>query len=196
MYNDRNLLDELNNSFLKGKKTTRKKILWFTDTLLDLNGVSVSIQTLIKKASDEKLPLYLMTSLNKDELEKANLPENVINIEPIYDFTLPYYKSLNIKIPSLLNVLKEVYKLSPTEIYISTPGPVGIIGVMVAQLLNVPCTSIYHTDFAEEVIKISEDDRIYNIVDAYMKKHKKLTLRDLMYEDDYMKIFNESGYNP
>jgi hypothetical protein len=36
----------------------------------------------------------------------------------------------------------------------------------------------------------------FNIVDAYMKKHKKLTLRDLMYEDDYMKIFNESGYNP
>ncbi len=36
----------------------------------------------------------------------------------------------------------------------------------------------------------------YNIVTAYMKRHKKLSLRDLMYEDDYMKIFNESGYNP
>ncbi len=36
----------------------------------------------------------------------------------------------------------------------------------------------------------------YNIVDSYMKRHKKLTLRDLMYDDDYMKILNESGYNP
>jgi hypothetical protein len=36
----------------------------------------------------------------------------------------------------------------------------------------------------------------YNIVDSYMKKHKKLTLRELMYEDNYMKILNESGYNP
>lgn len=36
----------------------------------------------------------------------------------------------------------------------------------------------------------------YNIVSAYMDKHKNMTLRDLMYEDDYMKILNESGYNP
>ena len=36
----------------------------------------------------------------------------------------------------------------------------------------------------------------YNIVGAYMNKHKQLTLSDLMYETDYMKILNESGYNP
>lgn len=36
----------------------------------------------------------------------------------------------------------------------------------------------------------------YNIVNSYMNKHKKLTLRDLMYETDYQKILNESGYNP
>ena len=36
----------------------------------------------------------------------------------------------------------------------------------------------------------------YNIVTAYMKKHKKLSLSDLMYENDYMKILNQSGYNP
>lgn len=36
----------------------------------------------------------------------------------------------------------------------------------------------------------------YNIVTAYMKKHKKLSLPDLMYENDYMKILNQSAYNP
>jgi hypothetical protein len=36
----------------------------------------------------------------------------------------------------------------------------------------------------------------YNIVSAYMRKNKKLDLRDLMYENDYMKMLNESGYNP
>jgi hypothetical protein len=36
----------------------------------------------------------------------------------------------------------------------------------------------------------------YNIVTAYMNRHKKLNLRDLMNENDYMKILNESGYNP
>ncbi len=36
----------------------------------------------------------------------------------------------------------------------------------------------------------------YNIVSAYMDKNKNLNLRDLMYENDYMKILNQSGYNP
>jgi glycosyltransferase involved in cell wall biosynthesis len=195
MYNDRHLLNELSNSFLNGKVKEKKKILWFTDTLVDLNGVSVSLQAIARKASEEGYPLYLMTSLKEEELESTSLPENVININPIYDFTLPYYKSLNIKIPSLLNILKEVYKLSPTEIYVSTPGPVGFIGIMVAQLLNVPCTSIYHTDFAEEVIKISEDERIYNIVDSYMKWFYNLSNRVLVPTHEYINILNKRGYN-
>ncbi len=36
----------------------------------------------------------------------------------------------------------------------------------------------------------------YNIVSAYMDKNKNLNLRNLMYESDYMKILNQSGYNP
>jgi hypothetical protein len=36
----------------------------------------------------------------------------------------------------------------------------------------------------------------YNIVSAYMKSHRDLSLRDLMVENDYMKILNGSAYNP
>lgn len=36
----------------------------------------------------------------------------------------------------------------------------------------------------------------FNIVNSYMKNHKKLTLRDLMHERNYQKILNLSGYNP
>jgi hypothetical protein len=138
MYNDRHLLNELKNSFLVGKVKSEEKILWFTDTLLDLNGVSVTLQSILRKAYFKGYPFYLMTSLTKEEYNKGKLPENVINVEPIYSCELAYYKSLKFKIPSLLKILKEVYKLSPTQIYVSTPGPVGFMGAMVAKLLNVP----------------------------------------------------------
>jgi uncharacterized protein YjaZ len=36
----------------------------------------------------------------------------------------------------------------------------------------------------------------YRIVEKYMSVHKKITLKDLMEETDYQKIFNESRYNP
>ncbi|MBN1145518.1 MAG: hypothetical protein JXA72_13895 [Bacteroidales bacterium] len=36
----------------------------------------------------------------------------------------------------------------------------------------------------------------YRIVESYMQKNRNLTLAQLMEEDDYMKILNQSAYNP
>ncbi|MBN2610583.1 MAG: hypothetical protein JXB00_03425 [Bacteroidales bacterium] len=36
----------------------------------------------------------------------------------------------------------------------------------------------------------------YSIVNAYMQRHKNISLQGLMLEKDYQKILNQSGYNP
>lgn len=195
MYQDRTLLNKLQKSFNKNiDKKSEKKILWFTDTLVDLNGVSTTLRTIANKANKENYNLLLFASLKKGESNEI-LPKNVKIIKPIYDFTLPYYKSLIIKVPSLLNVLKEVYRYNPTEIYISTPGPMGFIGIMMAKLLNIPSINIYHTDFAEEVDKITDDKHIVRIVDSYMKWFYNLSSNLLVPTYEYINILKERGYN-
>jgi glycosyltransferase involved in cell wall biosynthesis len=193
MYNDRQLLNNVKMSFEKEKLVENKKILWFTDTIVDLNGVSVTLKTLAKKAFEAGYQMYIATSLTKDEI-KNDLPKNLINIDPVYNFKLPYYESLTIKIPSILKLLKEVYKFSPDEIYISTPGPVGFTGILISQMLDVPAVCIYHTDFAAEVDKIAGDKRITNIVDSYMKWFYNLSDKMLVPTYEYMNILKSRGY--
>lgn len=53
IYKDRELLGELNDKYNYSDKPRRKRILWFTDTINDLNGVSVTLRT-IGKLAEEK----------------------------------------------------------------------------------------------------------------------------------------------
>ena len=118
LFNDRNLSRELSESLGKGPcSTSDKKILWFTDTLLDLNGVSVVLKKIAFQSILSRKNLKLMTCLYEDEKDDK-LPPNTSIFEPVYSFKMPYYENLRIRIPSLLRILQDVYKYDPDEIYI------------------------------------------------------------------------------
>jgi hypothetical protein len=43
----------------------------------------------------------------------------------------------------LLNAIKHICKSDPDEIAVTSPGPLGLLGLLVAKLLHVPCTGIH-----------------------------------------------------
>jgi glycosyltransferase involved in cell wall biosynthesis len=75
----------------------------------------------------------------------------MINLFSVYNYAPSFYPALTLHIPSLLNSLEMIHKEEPTQIIISTPGPVGLIGVLAARLLGVKCTGIYHSDFTQQI---------------------------------------------
>ena len=75
MNQDRELLNSLRTAFLGKKRDKPEKILWFTDTLTDLNGVSV---TLMKIAGKSENTLQIVTSMKELEAENARLKKMYI----------------------------------------------------------------------------------------------------------------------
>jgi glycosyltransferase involved in cell wall biosynthesis len=144
-----------------------KRILWFTDTLNDLNGVSVTLKTLGWQSFINKKNIRLVTCLEGPEAVKLSF--NVLNLPYIHSFDLPYYEKYSIKVPSILSALKEIYAFEPDEIIISTPGPVGLAGFMAAKLMGIKCTGIYHTDFTSQSQEIIGDESAASIVEAYTR---------------------------
>jgi len=168
IYKDRDLLGELNDKYNFSSKPRRKRILWFTDTINDLNGVSVTLRTIGKLADEKGYDLKLVSSLLPEELDHR-LPPNLMNLKPVTAFQLPYYEKLNVKIPSLVAALEDIYDFEPDEVYISTPGPVGLVGLLASKLLSVKSTGIYHTDFTGEVQEIAKNDSLTNLVEWYTR---------------------------
>ncbi len=168
IYKDRELLGKLNDTYNYSEKPRKKRILWFTDTINDLNGVSVTLRTIGRLADEKGYDLKLVSSLLPEELDER-LPANLMNLKPVTAFKLPYYEKLNIKIPSLIAALEDIYDFEPDEVYISTPGPVGLVGLLASRLLSVKSTGIYHTDFTGEVAEIAKNDSLTNLVEWYTR---------------------------
>ncbi len=119
-----------------------EKWAWFTDTVLDVNGVARTIQTVSALAEKHNTPITTMTC----HPTKPPFSGHIENFKPIYHFSLPEYESMVMGIPPILDILRHCEKEKYTRFIISTPGPLGLVAMWVANILDIPTVAIYHTD--------------------------------------------------
>jgi glycosyltransferase involved in cell wall biosynthesis len=119
------------------------RVLVFTDTLADINGVCRFIQNIAQSAHDTDHALLVYTSTR---LEMPAV-DNVVNFTPAMAMKMPKYDTLDLAIPPMIAMLRAADEFRPDVIHISTPGPVGIVGMLAAKLMRVPVVGVYHTDF-------------------------------------------------
>jgi len=164
------------------------KILLFTDTLCDLNGVSRFIQDIAKEAIKKEVQLFILTSTAKKDCPQ--LP-NIYNIKPLFKMKMPFYNQLDFVFPSYGEMKKISEKIQPDIIHISTPGMVGFFGRSIAKKSNIPIMGTYHTDFPKFIynnipIKWVEQLSI-QIMRYFYKNFTALFVRS----NEYMKIAQE-----
>lgn len=131
-----------------------------------------------------------------DADQSNNLPPNVLNLPSIYMFALPYYEHCMLKVPSVLRSLREIYCYDPDRIYISTPGPLGLLGLMFARLMNVKSVGFYYTDFALRAKEIVEDEYVVNILEAYTKWFYTAMNEIRVPTKEYIKMLEGRGFEP
>lgn len=164
----RQLQERLNRGLGIGGKRSGRRILWFSDTITDLNGPSETIRKCAWLSFYQDLDLTVVVSLLPDE-QKAILPPNVINLPPVWSYTPHFFSLYTFRLPSILGSIKLICDEEPDEIVISTPGPVGLLGLLCARLLNIPVKTVYHSDFTEQASLIIGDDTVCRILEEYMR---------------------------
>jgi len=141
------------------------RVLQFTDTLGDVNGVSRFIQNVAKLAHENDRDLTVVTST------RFKVPDypNIKNFEPVFAMPMPKYEQLDTVLPPLLRMLRWADEQRPDVIHISTPGAVGLIGFIAAKMLRVPIVGTYHTDFPSYIDKLFDDAGFTKACELYMK---------------------------
>lgn len=164
---DRGLMIDASRKFLGRvpEEFAKQKRAWFTDTLQDFNGVSHTIHKICGVAQSRGRDIQIITS--KSKLEPADLP--LKNFPPMGEFELQEYKGLELAFPPILDVLEHCWREKFTEIVVSTPGPMGVLGILVAKLLGLRVSGIYHTDFPEYVRALTGDERMGAMTWKYME---------------------------
>lgn len=144
-----------------------RRTLWFTDTFADINAVSVTVQTLSGIAHREGLPLKFVCCPAKAEMNHP-AAKRMMRLESVFEYTPEFDKAHTGRLPSLLSSLDAIAKAAADKIVISTPGPVGIVGLIAARLLGVPCTGVFHTDFAKQAEEAIGDEQVVGVVNRYI----------------------------
>ncbi|MEY2548967.1 MAG: hypothetical protein QOD64_1549 [Verrucomicrobiota bacterium] len=169
-----------------------RKRAWFTDTLDDVNGVANTIRkmTAAGMAAGEKL--IVVTSRRRLEVDEIPIK----NFRPIGEFELPEYELQRLSFPPIMQILDYIQREQFTEIIISTPGPMGLVGLLAAKMLNLQTSGIYHTDIPEYVRILTEDRFLESLAWSYM--HWLYGQVDTVFvnSEHYRKCWIDRGFAP
>lgn len=131
----------------------RNRVGWFTDSVANMDGVSKTCRAFLHAGMKRDKDLTLVTCTD----EPVETLGNVKNFAPVKKFPVPGYEKVPLGLPSLLRVLKYVEEAQFDSIVVSTPGPVGLMGLLCGKLMHIPVYGIYHTDLPRIAMQVSGD---------------------------------------
>lgn len=169
------------------------RVALFTDTLGDINGVSRFINDILDQSLATQRPLHVLTSTR---FPTRPLP-TIHNLPPLFARPMPGYPQLELAVPNARALLRRVRAIEPDLIHVSTPGPVGLVGVLASRLLRLPLLGTYHTDFPAYIADLFDDDPAFNALACAAMRCIYRRFRTIFTRsDDYASKLRELGVHP
>lgn len=148
-----------------GARAESLRVMLFTDTLADVNGVSRFIVNMGDAAAAAGRSLVLATSTRLRAPERAHIR----NFAPLFARAMPGYGELEVAAPPVRAMVRAARAFAPDVVHISTPGPVGAVGLLAARLLKRPVAGVYHTDFPAYIEHLFAEATYTGLSRAYMR---------------------------
>jgi glycosyltransferase involved in cell wall biosynthesis len=169
MHNDRPLLNQILKDYTGRPLIERNgpiKRGWFSDTVVDLTGVVVTLRNMSRAAADLDYDLTICTSGSR---EVEDFPGKCKVFEPMFEINLPDYEMIKLPFPSPLEVIRYCEENEFDEVIISTQGFVGLMGILAGKMLRLPVSGIYHSDVPQHVAHNTGDEAMEHAGWRYME---------------------------
>ena len=165
---DRHFSQEIFSRFMDeatgGQDNQAAKLGHFTDTFYEINGVALTLQKQVSEAQLTGKPYTVVTC------DTAGHPdcECIQNFNPLAVWDLPEYHEQKLFHPPLLEMMDFCYQQRFTQILAATPGPMGLAGLFIARLLDLPIDGTYHTSLPQYAQYLTEDSTIEELMWRYI----------------------------
>lgn len=154
-----------------------KKVALLTDTFFEINGVSLSIKRMIREAMRRGIDFTVITCLSEEEKKRYCLDPAIKEFleagrlkifTSVANLDFPEYDGLQIRFPPLLELLRYLQEEGFTNMQISTPGTIGVAGLLAAKTLQIETSATYHTNIPEYVENYTRDVSLEALAWKYM----------------------------
>jgi glycosyltransferase involved in cell wall biosynthesis len=125
-----------------GGRAGHARVAIFSDTLDEVNGVSLSIMRLAETAQRRGIEAEVLTSRGTATGRTAL----GLNFRALVGRPLPPYPEMSLVVPPVLEVVRYVNLRGFTAIHVATPGPMGLVALLAAKVLHLPISGTFHTN--------------------------------------------------
>lgn len=134
----------------KPSRPGEPRVALFVDAPEHLSGVAVTIGNWANQAEAQGCDLTIHTA-GRGTLPKA------VEFQPMGTLQLKNYAGMKLHVPHVQEVMAYMETAGFDMVHISTPGPMGMVGLLAARSLGLPVSGTYHTDFPRYSVKLSGD---------------------------------------
>lgn len=134
----------------------------FVDALDHLSGVSATLSAWVREARRRGQTMRLHTA------SRHRRPEGVLCFPPLGTLRLAAYQGMALPVPHVRQVLEYIRRSAFDVIHVSTPGPLGLLGLLAGRLLGVPVIGTYHTDFPRYARTLTGDTELELAARSFM----------------------------
>ncbi|MCU0688925.1 MAG: glycosyltransferase family 1 protein [Phycisphaerales bacterium] len=179
-----------------GDVASEPRVVLFTDTLVDVNGVARFIATAARHAAQTGRVLAAVTSspLTMPGGGDVDAREGMlINVPPWWSRPMPGYPQLHLAWPARQRLWAAADAVRPSVVHVSTPGPVGLAGRAYALRRGLPLVGTYHTDFPAYIEHLFGFEPLTDVCVKYMSWFYEPFAKVLTRSAEYARRLNRLG---
>ncbi|MDW8096566.1 MAG: glycosyltransferase, partial [Aquificaceae bacterium] len=164
------------------------KVAYLTDTYHHINGVARSARLIRQIALEEELPFTVVVCNSKVAPE-----ENLVNLKPVVEIPTPFYEELRMGLPNLIELMDFIESEGFTQVHVATPGPLGLMGVLVSKILDLRLTFAFHTDIPSYAYTYTGDPVVEELMWKAFLLLANLSDRFFVPSEHYRNLFVSKG---
>lgn len=126
------------------------RVLIFTDTYSEMNGVAGTLRRLAALGASGELRLRVVAA-------GVEPSQGVLAVRPDWSVPLPTSEHLSLSFPAPGELLARIEAERPEVIHVATPGPIGLLGLLGGKLLGLPVIGSYHTELGQYALHLTSD---------------------------------------
>jgi glycosyltransferase involved in cell wall biosynthesis len=143
----------------------RRRLAVFSDSLEQVDGVSTWCERFVTEAReygcDVLVPYCGDITRHPDGHRFQSLPA-------VRTYHLPFYAQIRFYVPSLIDTIDWMWRQKVSNVELSTPGPMGLIGLLAAKILRLPVTASYHTEIPTLISALGADSTLEAVSRKYV----------------------------
>jgi glycosyltransferase involved in cell wall biosynthesis len=152
----------------------RPRVAIVTDTIDDTNGVALGLRRLADAAHHAGHAVQLIgpaatrpVASPPAAVRPVASDDRVVRLPAAMSATLPFYADMTWSVPELPALISHLAEHADL-VQVSTPGPMGIAGLVAARMLGLPLVAQYHTEVADYAARMTGLAMLRGLVEPFV----------------------------